>query len=121
MKKIPIIIVSDAWLKIVTFGNSWVAGIALWPFVIVKSKYSSFRSLINHEKIHTAQQAEMLVVPFYLWYGIEYLVRLLQYRETHKAYLNICFEREASANERNLGYLETRKPFAFIKYLLIKK
>lgn len=32
---------------------------------------------INHESIHTAQMKEMLYVFFYLWYGIEWLVRLV--------------------------------------------
>lgn len=116
MNKIPIIIASNFWLKVVTFGNSWVAGISLWPFVLIKEKYKNHRVLINHEKIHTKQQSEMLLVFFYLWYLIEYLIRIIQYKEVRKAYRNISFEREAYSNERNLKYLEHRKPFSFIKY-----
>ena len=59
--------------------------------------------LINHERIHTAQMLEMLVVGFYLWYTVEWLVRLLM---RGNAYLNISFEREAYRHMYNLEYLE---------------
>ena len=32
--------------------------------------------LIQHERIHTAQMLEMLIVGFYLWYVVEWLIRL---------------------------------------------
>lgn len=75
----------------------------------------------NHEGIHTAQMKELLFVFFYLWYGIEWVIRLIQYRETKKAYLNISFEREAYKNQKDLGYLKVRKKYEFRKYLSIKK
>jgi hypothetical protein len=68
---------------------------------------------LNHEKIHTAQIKEMFYVFFYIWYSIEWLIRLPK----GNAYRNISFEREAYANDRNLTYLENRKPFSFLKYL----
>lgn len=72
---------------------------------------------INHEDIHTAQMKEMLYVFFYLWYGIEWLARIVQYRNTHTAYRNIGFEREAYANQVNMGYLQGRGRYAWVKYL----
>lgn len=72
---------------------------------------------INHEEIHTEQMKEMLYVFFYLWYGIEWLVRLIQYRDAHKAYRNISFEREAYINQRSMGYLQGRGRYAWVKYL----
>ena len=48
--------------------------------------------LLNHERIHTRQMLELLVVGFYLWYLVEWLIRLLM---PGNAYLNISFEREA--------------------------
>ena len=72
---------------------------------------------IRHENIHGAQQREMLLVFFLLWYGIEWLVRLCIYRNPHTAYKNICFEREAYDNESDIVYLDTRKHFAFIHYI----
>ena len=73
---------------------------------------------LNHETIHTLQQWEMTYVGFYLWYCVEYLVRLVQYRfKTEKAYYNISFEREAYANERNQHYVNQRRPMAWVNYL----
>lgn len=73
--------------------------------------------VVNHERIHTAQQREMLFLPFYIVYVLEWLVRLIQYRNHHKAYMNISFEREAYFNGNDLGYLPRRRHFAWLRYL----
>lgn len=75
------------------------------------------RYVINHERIHNAQMLEMLVIPFYIVYVLEWLVRLVQYRSWHKAYMNISFEREAYKNGRDLTYLPARRHYAWVKYL----
>ena len=94
------------------------SGIALWPFVILKdSKFKEDVIMLNHERIHLRQQAELLVVFFYVWYGLEYLIRLIQYRNRHEAYKNISFEREAYANEKDLDYLKRRSFWEFLKYI----
>ena len=72
---------------------------------------------INHESIHTAQMKEMLYVFFYLWYAIEWLVRLVQYRNAHTAYRNISFEQEANAGEDDETYLENSGYFEWIKFI----
>jgi DMSO/TMAO reductase YedYZ heme-binding membrane subunit len=96
-------------------------GLTLFPFVFIKYALDSKNKvLINHEKIHLRQQLELLVLPFFVWYFVEYAVRLLQYKNANLAYRNISFEREAYANEINLSYLETRTYFSFLKYLQVK-
>lgn len=70
--------------------------------------------MMNHERIHTAQQREMLFVFFFLVYFIEWLVRLPM---RGNAYRNISFEREAYANQRNLNYLESRPLYAWRRYM----
>ena len=70
--------------------------------------------LMNHERIHTAQQREMLFVFFYLFYVVEWLVRLPM---RGNAYRNISFEREAYANQRNAAYLSSRPLYAWRRYL----
>ena len=75
------------------------------------------KSLINHEKIHLRQQLELLVLPFYIVYLLEFLIRCLFYWDSYRAYQNLSFEREAYFNEDNPNYLNERKPFSFIKYL----
>ena len=71
--------------------------------------------LIKHERIHTAQMLEMLVVGFYLWYITEWLIRLPM---RGRAYSNISFEREAYEHMHDPNYLLTRRPFAWWKYLV---
>ena len=93
-------------------------GMTIFPFVFLKSKQlKENQVLINHERIHLRQQLELLVFPFYIVYIIEFLVRLIQYRNWHRAYRNISFEREAYINEFNLNYLKHRKFWSFLKYL----
>ncbi len=71
----------------------------------------------NHEIIHWEQQKELLCLWFYLWYGIEYLVRLIRFMNHKKAYQGISFEREAKTYEQNSGYLSARKPFHWIWFV----
>lgn len=52
--------------------------------------------MVEHERIHWEQQKEMLVIPFFLWYAVEYMVKCLFYRDPYK---NLGFEREAREGE----------------------
>ena len=92
-------------------------GLTLFPFVFIKYASDKLNPVfVNHEKIHFRQQLELLILPFYIWYVLEYFIRLLHYKKRHLAYKNICFEREAYANESNLDYLKERKFLGFLKY-----
>jgi hypothetical protein len=96
--------------------NTKIAGITLFPFIFIRDKKDlTNKRLINHERIHIRQQAELLILPFYIIYLINY-IRLRFIYNHNDAYRNIIFEREAYVNERNLDYLNTRKWFAFIRY-----
>jgi len=70
-----------------------------WPFVFYKNDSARMR---RHEEIHGVQQKELLVIPFYIIYCIEYLF---------KGYRGISFEKEAYDNQSNINYLKTRKQF----------
>jgi len=92
--------------------------ITIWPFILLKDKLlKNDKVLMHHEKIHYKQQIEMLVIPFFIWYFIEFSIRLLIYRNWMKAYFNISFEREAYQNEKNLTYLRDRKFWFFLNYI----
>ena len=69
---------------------------------------------INHEAIHTTQMKEMLYIFFYIWYIVEWVIRLFK---KGNAYRNISFEQEAYNNENNLEYLNNRKHYGWFKYL----
>lgn len=90
----------------------------IFPFIFVRKDARALKTTdINHETIHGKQQIEMLWVLFFLWYIIEWLIRLIQYRNAITAYKNISFEREAYYHQAEAGYLEIRKPYSFIKYI----
>lgn len=89
------------------------AAMAIYPFILIKRKeYKHDKTLVNHEKIHHKQQIELLIIPFYIIYLLNYLVNLLRFKSHHQAYLHILFEKEAYANEGNLHYNQIRKTFA---------
>lgn len=83
----------------------------------------------NHESIHTEQMldfvggVEKLKILggciFYVLYFIEWLVKLIIsifYRKV-KPYSSISFECEAYDNDKKYKYLNTRKRFAWTKYI----
>lgn len=108
------IIINDKILKIFNiFLKGIVAdGITVFPFIIFSSKTKITPELINHEKIHLKQQLELLIIPFYIWYFIEYYT---------KGYKNVSFEKEAYQNESDFNYLKKRKLFNFRKYINEKR
>ncbi len=93
-------------------------GLSLWPFIFLKhNDLKKDVVLINHEKIHLRQQLELLILPFYILYILEWLLRTVLYLNTYRAYQNMSFEREAYYNEKDLNYLDHRRPFSFMNYL----
>lgn len=91
------------------------AAINLFGFLFARKGEQVGSVMINHEKIHTAQMKEMLYVFFYLWYYIEWVVRL--FTNKGEAYRSISFEREAYSRENDFRYLQNRKHYAWIKFL----
>lgn len=103
------------WLvKMITFG--WPIGISLAPFgIYIREEYMGIARIENHERIHWEQQMEMLILPFYLWYLIEWLIKVII--NGRWAYISISFEREATIGSKDYYYLEYRQPFSWWKYL----
>lgn len=96
-------------------------GLCLWPFIFLRNdSLRQDNTLINHERIHLRQQAELLLLFFYLFYFLEWILKSCWYRNFHKGYRNISFEREAYSQEKNLGYLAERTPYRFLKYVFSK-
>lgn len=103
-------IIYNRWIP---FGKNYYA-INLFGVLFAKGPCSE--QTINHEKIHTSQMKELLFIPFYIVYVLEWLIRLIKYKNSFLAYKNISFEREAYKNQNNLSYLSGRRFFAFLKY-----
>ena len=91
-------------------GRDYLA-ICLFGFVFAKRPLNAVEQ--NHELIHAAQQKELLYIPFFIWYGVEWLLLLFKYRNCYQAYLHIRFEREAYRHQADLHYLESRKHFHY--------
>ena len=107
------------WLvKIITFN--WPLAITLAPFgVYVNQKYSIPENLSDRTKrhegnIHWPQQLELLIIFFYILYGLEWFIKLFIYGK--KAYRNISFEREAYDNDDDPNYVY--KPYASFKRII---
>ncbi len=89
----------------------------IFPFILLKDKQlKNFPVLLNHEYIHIKQILELGILPFYILYLLIFYVNWIIYRDRHLAYLNICFEREAYANDTNLDYLSKRGFWAWRNY-----
>ena len=100
---------------IMFFTGSSIIGVTLAPFgIYIREDYLKDDRTIRHERIHWKQQMEMLIIPFYLWYLIEWVIRLFM---KGNAYRNISFEREAYKNDWIPNYLDKRKSYSWIKYL----
>jgi len=96
--------------------------INLFGVLFARNEYKGHISdvVINHEEIHTEQMRELLYIGFYLWYVIEWLIKLPFHKNAYRA---ISFEREAYAHQTKTPegmYIYrkvVRKRFAFLKYL----
>ncbi|TDW44275.1 hypothetical protein EV144_10924 [Flavobacterium sp. 270] len=97
-------------------------GMTVYPFILIKYYKDQVNAVfLNHEKIHLRQQLEMLILPFFICYFLEFLIRFIQYKNKDLAYRNISFEREAYANETDFNYLKNRSFFQSWNYLTLKQ
>lgn len=91
------------------------AAITILPFIFCRRALHDME--LNHEIIHCEQQCEMLILPFFVWYGVEWMIRLIFYRNFYEAYRNISFEQEAYLNQHSAWYSTDRRHFSWVKYL----
>lgn len=95
--------------------------ITLFGIVFTRDRRKITGKVLNHELIHCQQQLELLYIPFFILYIMEWLVRLLRFRNRYKAYSSLSFEREAYCNDANPDYLKHRKPYSWIHYFKSRK
>ena len=69
--------------------------INLFGIIFARGKEPLSARTITHETIHTKQMLETLVVGFYIWYLLEFLVKLVICFNWDRAYRSISFEQEA--------------------------
>ena len=90
--------------------------VTLFPFVLYKGEPLTGRE-VRHETVHLWQQALLLVLPFYVLYLLSWLVGLIRYRDPHRAYRSIPFERSAYSLESRQGLRWSTQAFDWIKHL----
>lgn len=123
--------------KLIPFGTYTSINL----FGIVFTKEDMTEKSINHERIHSVQLFEIALVSaiiiglivyltnasywwllmslpiYYVWYCFEYMWVSIMHNKQVCAYEDISFEEEAYANDDDLNYIRTRKPFAWFKYI----
>lgn len=105
--------------KYIPFGG--FRAINLFGVLFVKGNAYISQQTINHESIHTAQMIELAYIGFYLWYVIEWIIRVLitKDRFSHMAYRNISFEKEAYSCQSDASYLTYRMRYAWIRHITL--
>tara|TARA_B100001029_G_C15034629_1_gene439286 strand:+ start:1194 stop:1628 length:435 start_codon:yes stop_codon:yes gene_type:complete len=100
-------------------------GITLFPFIFVINFDNRQNELIykkyeilNHEKIHFQQMLETGIIGFYLIFLLEFMYKSIKYKNIVQGYLNISFEIESYKNMKNLQYLDYRKRYNWLKYII---
>jgi len=97
--------------KLLPFGNYDAVNICGLLFVHPGVRLSA--SLLNHERIHTAQMLELCVIGFYIAYAVEWLARLPACGfKAGRVYKSLSFEREAYARQGDMNYLHHRRRWA---------
>jgi hypothetical protein len=121
---VPIKIYSNLLLAILSPFMK-VIGVSIFPFIVMRKEFKNpftakdilkKEKLIMHETIHFKQQLELLIIPFYIFYIGEFIVRFIIHRNFKKAYKKISFEQEANNNEEDFNYLEKRKLYSWVKF-----
>ena len=91
--------------------------INLFGLLFVRGNRELSLTTVTHERIHTKQMRELLYIFFYLWYVLEWLIRLLVIHNPHKAYRTISFEQEARVYQQYPAYPPNRPHYSWTKYL----
>ena len=121
--------------------TSGYTAMTLWPLILIRTDLAHrYTPLVErHEQIHARQQQEMLAVgavlaavlavagcgwwsllavPLFLWwYWVEWSLRALWYGSNAMAYRRLLFEQEAYDRQQDPGYLDSRRPFAWLGYM----
>ena len=106
-------------MKPITIHTRWFPAkgfhaITLFPVVFYRDGRLTPRE-VRHETVHLWQQALLLVVPFYVLYLLFWLVGLLRYRDSNRAYREIPFERSAYLLEQREGLTWKAMAFGWVR------
>ena len=101
--------------KIIPFGD--FLAINLFGYVFTKKDLKDYQ--VRHEQIHSEQMRELLYIPFYIIYVLEFIIKLpINKFKWNDTYMSISFEREAYKYQYWYYYLNYREKYAWRKYIL---
>ena len=110
--------------NIIPFG--YAKYINLFGFIFTKSDNLILSpETENHESIHILQMKYLLYILFYIFYGIEWVIKIIpsilsdrgRFGILQYAYRSVSFEQQAYYNQYNLNYLKTANPYEWVKYI----
>jgi hypothetical protein len=111
------IIFNDKIVYVLSGLQKWVGGITIFPFIFLKDNQRDNKIIQNHERIHIWQQAECLLILFpIIYFGNYGWLRLIKKMDHMTAYKNICFEKEAYSNQKDLTYIKNRSLWAWMRH-----
>lgn len=105
------IVIKNKWLCLPGAG-AWT----LFPFIFVRSNQYLTKRVITHERIHLRQQAELLIIPFFVFYILNGILNIFLMAKP-SFYKAIVFEKECFANEHDSRYLHNMKWYGWISWI----
>lgn len=107
--------------KIIPFKGFYA--IQLFGTIYIRKEYENLpvsQTTITHETVHLYQALDFGIgklgfIPFYIWYLLEWILKLPMYLWGKDPYYNLSAEREAYDNQNNPDYPKTRKRWAWLK------
>lgn len=107
--------------KIIPFKDFYA--VQLFGTIYIRKEYENLpvsQITITHETVHICQALDFGIgklgfIPFYIWYLLEWILKLPMYIWGKDPYYNISAEREAYDNQNNPDYPKTRKRWAWLK------
>ena len=89
--------------------------ITIWPWIIADKSERADDTIMNHERIHLAQEKELWVLPFYILYFAHSIWLFIRHLDFNKCYLLNFAELEAFTYQESMHYLYARKKFTCLK------
>lgn len=96
---------------------NYYTGLSFFVFIWITKQPHDQSQLVRHEKIHFWQQVEMLFIFHWFFYALFYLLGRVNGQCHYIAYRYNPFELEAFDHDAQIDYLQTRKPYAWVRYV----
>lgn len=100
-------------------AKGYISILILW-WMVIREEYRDSAPWFAeiHETIHLRQELEMGIILFYVWFVVEFLIKLMITLSWSRAYRSVAFEQEAYRNQLEKSYLERRPAFAWLRFVL---